>query len=196
MELSNGIDIFSTAIIIASILLSYTRGFMRECFTIIAWIISAISSIKLGPALVPIMTDLPFLEEFFLGNCPLTMLVSFVLTFVITLTICSLLVPLFSPKFSLEKEPSLWITLDRMGGLLFGFARSLIILIFLLICFQDVVPRLYLPTTMNEALEASLLNNLLGPSKIFVKQEIYSNASTWLKEPYELILRNECEITN
>ena len=192
MELVNGVDIFSTVVILGSVFLSYARGFLRECFTIAAWILSAIVSLRFGPSLVPILTQAPVLEEFFLGNCPLTMVVSFVLSFVISLTTFSLLITLFGPKSSLNNGLSILGTLDKMGGVLFGFGRSVIILIFLLICVQDIFPRSYFPNELGKAVDRSLSNKLLMPSKIFVKEEVSSNASSWLSETYELILKNEC----
>jgi len=193
MELSNAVDIISSTIILISILLSYSRGFLRECFTILAWVFSAILSVKIGPSLVPIMVNVSFLEEFFLGNCSLTMLIAFVLTFVISLTIFSLIIPLISPKFSSDKESSVLVTLDRMGGVLFGFVRSIIILIFLLICIQDILPSSYLTENIHKNIEESQSNKLLHQSKIFIRDGISKNASIWLSDTYELILQNKCE---
>ena len=192
MELVNWVDLLSLFIIVVSILLSYSRGFLRECFTILAWIFSAILSIKIGPEIVPFMVKTPFLEEFFLGNCPLTMLVSFVLTFVISLTIFSLFIPFISPKLSTDGERSFLSTFDKMAGIIFGFGRSIIILIFLMICVQDLLSSLYISSNIKQEIETSLSNKLLLPSKVLIKEEISNGASIWLNETYELILKNEC----
>ena len=193
MELFNEIDILSFIIVFISILLSYFRGFLRECYTVLAWALSAILSLNLGPSLIPIIQEIPFLDEFFLGNCPLTMLVSFVLSFVISLTIFSLLITFFNPKTSLYGEVSIFGNLNNMGGIIFGFSRSIIILIFLLICVQDLLPRSFFSTSIIEKVDNSLSSQLLMPSKIFIKEEISNNASDWLSKTYELILKNECQ---
>jgi len=193
MELFNEIDILSFIIVFISILLSYFRGFLRECYTVLAWAMSAILSLNLGPSLIPIIQEIPFLDEFFLGNCPLTMLVSFVLSFVISLTIFSLLITFFNPKTSLYGEVSIFGNLNNMGGIIFGFSRSIIILIFLLICVQDLLPRSFFSTSIIEKVDNSLSSQLLMPSKIFIKEEISNNASDWLSKTYELILKNECQ---
>ena len=99
MELFNEIDILGFIIVLLSILLSYFRGFLRECFTVLAWAMSAILSLNLGPGLIPIIQEIPLLDEFFLGNCPLTMLVSFVLSFVILIASSSSFLA-FEGKFS------------------------------------------------------------------------------------------------
>ncbi|MDG2354465.1 MAG: CvpA family protein [Paracoccaceae bacterium] len=193
MELFNEIDILSFIIVFISILLSYFRGFLRECYTVLAWALSAILSLNLGPSLIPIIQEIPFLDEFFLGNCPLTMLISFVLSFVISLTIFSLLITFFNPRTSLYGEVSIFGNLNNMSGIIFGFSRSIIILIFLLICVQDLLPRSFFSTSIIEKVNNSLSSQLLMPSKIFIKEKISNNASDWLSKTYELILKNECQ---
>ena len=192
MELVNEIDFFSSAIILLSILLSYFRGILRECFTIVAWAVSVALSLSFGPELIPIIVQISFLEEFFLGNCPLTMLVSFVLAFVLSLTFFSLLITFALPSLSRDRELSILGNLDRMAGVIFGFGRAIIILIFLLICVQDLLPRSYLPSSLLKTVDISLSNKFLMPSKTFIKEKVSNNASIWLNATYELILKNEC----
>ena len=193
MELFNEIDILGFIIVLLSILLSYFRGFLRECFTVLAWAMSAILSLNLGPSLIPIIQEIPLLDEFFLGNCPLTMLVSFVLSFVISLTVFSLMITFLNPRMSLSGEGSIFGNINNMGGVIFGFSRSIIILIFLLICVQDLLPRSFFPTGIIEKVDNSLSSQLLMPSKIFIKEKVSNNASDWLSKTYELILKNECQ---
>ena len=192
MELVNEIDFLSSIIILVSILLSYFRGVLRECFTVVAWVMSVVLSLSFGPDLIPVILQISFLEEFFLGNCPLTMLVSFVLAFVLSLTFFSLLITYALPSLSRHREPSILGNLDRMAGIIFGFGRAIIILIFLLICVQDLLPRSYLPSSFLKAVDMSLSNKFLMPSKTFMTEKVSSNASTWLNATYELILKNEC----
>ena len=192
MELVNEVDLLSSAIILLSILLSYLRGFLRECFTIVAWIVSLALSINFGPNLIPIMVEIPFLQEFFLGNCPLTMLVSFVLAFVLSLTFFSLLITFSVPRQSKDQEISVLGNLDRMAGIMFGFGRAIVILIFLLICIDDLLQRSYLPDSLLKKLDESASNKFLMPSKTLIKEEVFENASTWFSDTYQLILNNEC----
>ena len=192
MELVNEVDLLSSAIILLSILLSYLRGILRECFTIVAWIVSLALSINFGPNLIPIMVEIPFLQEFFLGNCPLTMLVSFVLAFVLSLTFFSLLITFTVPRQSKDREISVLGNLDRMAGIMFGFGRAIVILIFLLICVDDLLQRSYLPDSLLKKLDESASIKFLMPSKTLIKEEVFENASTWFSDTYQLILNNEC----
>ena len=61
----NIVDIISLAIIAISILLGFSRGLIRECYTILAWILSFFSTIQFGPIILPFTLSIPFLEEFF-----------------------------------------------------------------------------------------------------------------------------------
>ena len=192
MELVNEIDFLSLTIILLSILLSYFRGILRECFTVLAWVLSAVLSLNFGPDLIPVIVKISFLEEFFLGNCPLSMLVSFVLAFVLSLTFFSLLITFALPSLSRDREVSILGNLDRMAGVIFGFGRAIIILIFLLICVQDLLPRSYLPSSLLNTVDMSLSNKFLMPSKTFIAEKVSNEASTWLNATYELILKNEC----
>ena len=196
MALVNEIDFLSLTIILLSILLSYFRGFFRECFTVVAWVMSVVLSLSFGPDLIPFIVQIPFLEEFFLGNCPLKMLVSFVLAFVLSLTFFSLLTTFALPSLSRDRELSILGNIDRMAGVIFGFGRAIIILIFLLICVQDLLPRSYLPNTLLNTVDRSFSNKFLMPSKTFIKEKVSNNASTWLNATYELILKNECPDEN
>ena len=192
MELVNEIDFLSSIIILVSISLSYFRGALRECFTVVAWVMSVVLSLSFGPDLIPVILQISFLEEFFLGNCPLTMLVSFVLAFVLSLTFISLLITFALPSLSRDRELSILGNLDRMAGVIFGFGRAIIILIFMLICVQDLLPRSYLPSSLLKTVEMSLPNQFLMPSKMFITEKVSNNASNWLNATYELILKNEC----
>ena len=192
MELVNEIDFLSSIIILVSILLSYFRGVLRECFTVIAWVMSVVLSLSFGPDLIPVILQISFLEEFFLGNCPLTMLVSFVLAFVLSLTFISLLITFALPSLPRDRELSILGNIDRMAGVIFGFGRAIIILIFMLICVQDLLPRSYLPSSLLKTVEMSLSNQFLMPSKMFITEKVSNNASSWFNATYELILNNEC----
>ena len=94
---------------------------------------------------------------------------------------------------SLYGEASIFGSINNMGGIIFGFSRSIIILIFLLICVQDLLPRSFFPTGIIEKVDNSLSSQLLMPSKIFIKEKVSNNASDWLSKTYELILKNECQ---
>ena len=194
MEITTWIDLTSLAIGGLSVLLSFSRGFFRECLTILVWVLSALGSLTFGPSLVPLMLEVPTLADFFLDNCPLTMLVAFVASFVISLMILSLLAKLLLPLNAVTGNTgSLWKGIDQTAGIFFGFLRAIIILVFLLITIQDFLPDVYLPKGFDKALDKSVTNKLLAPSKTIISQELIGKSSIFLKGTYKFIMTNNCE---
>ena len=194
MEFNNNIvDIISLVIIAISIILGLSRGLIRECYTILAWILSFISTIQLGPFILPFTLSIPFLEEFFLGNCPLAMLVSYIVTFVLSLTFFSILIILVNISKTNENNPFLR-SADRFGGIFFGFMRSILVLLLLLIFTQDFLPEFSQKNKITESIDKSITTNFLKPSKDYLSILIYKNGEIWLKNTYDFILNNECNI--
>ena len=194
MEFNNNIvDIISLVIIAISIILGFSRGLIRECYTILAWILSFISTIQLGPFILPFTLSIPFLEEFLLGNCPLAMLVSYIVTFVLSLTFFSILIILVNISKTNENNPFLR-SADRFGGMFFGFMRSILVLLLLLIFTQDFLPEFSQKNKITESIDNSITINFLEPSKDYLSILIYKNGEIWLKNTYDFILNNECNI--
>ena len=120
---NNAVDIISLVIILVSVFLSFSRGLIRECYTIISWILSFFSAIQFGPIILPVILDTPFLDEFLLGNCPLAIIISYVITFVLSITFFSIILIVFNISKSNETQ-TIINNLDKFGGILFGFMRS------------------------------------------------------------------------
>ena len=193
MDLNNSIvDIISGILIIVSIFLSYSRGLVRECYTVIAWILSFFSSIKFGPIILPFILHIPFLEEFLLGNCPLAMLISYVITFILSLAFFSIVIILLNISKTNEST-TIFNSFDKFGGIIFGFIRSLIILVLLLIFTQDILPDYNFKNEINDSIKNSATHSFLDPSKRYISDLIYENGEIWLKSTYNFILSNECK---
>ena len=106
MEFDNNIvDIISLVIIAISIILGFSRGLIRECYTILAWILSFFLYNPIWTNHLTIYFEYPIFREFFLGNCPLAMLVSYIVTFVLSLTFFSILIILVNISKTNESNP-------------------------------------------------------------------------------------------
>ena len=193
MEFDNNVvDIISLIIIIISVLLSYSRGLIRECFTIISWILSFFSAIQFGPMILPLILGIPFIEEFLLGNCPLAIIISYIVTFVLSITFFSILIIVLNISKTTDNQSMLSI-FDKFGGILFGFIRSIIILLLILIFTQDLLPDFNFKSEINNSIKKSMIFNFLEPSKIYISEIIYENGEKWLKTTYNFVLNNKCE---
>ena len=189
---NNAVDIISLVIILVSVFLSFSRGLIRECYTIISWILSFFSAIQFGPIFLPVILDTPFLDEFLLGNCPLAIIISYVITFVLSITFFSIILIVFNISKSNETQ-TIINNLDKFGGILFGFMRSVIILLLILIFTQDLLPDFNFKSKINNSINNSLTSNFLEPSKIYLSNIIYENGEKWLNTTYNFVLNNTCE---
>ncbi len=189
---NNAVDIVSLVIILVSVFLSFSRGLIRECYTIISWILSFFSAIQFGPIFLPVILDTPFLDEFLLGNCPLAIIISYVITFVLSITFFSIILIVFNISKSNETQ-TIINNLDKFGGILFGFMRSVIILLLILIFTQDLLPDFNFKSKINNSINNSLTSNFLEPSKIYLSNIIYENGEKWLNTTYNFVLNNTCE---
>ena len=189
---NNTADIISIIVVLFSIFLSFSRGLIRECYTIIAWVLSFFSSLQFGPMVLPLILGVPFLEELLLGNCPLAMLLSYVITFVLSLTFFSVLIS-FLNITKINAHQSIMSIIDKFGGILFGFIRSIFILLLILICFQDIFPNFNFKTTINLSIQESYTFKFLEPSKNYLSKLFTDNGEKWLNTTYEVILQNDCK---
>ncbi len=193
MEFDNNVvDIISLIIIITSVLLSFSRGLIRECYTIISWILSFFSAIQFGPMILPLILGIPFLEEFLLGNCPLAIIISYIITFVLSITFFSILIIILNISGT-NNTQTIISNLDKFGGVLFGFIRSIIILLIILIFTQDLLPDFNFKSEINNSINSSISSNILEPSKNYLSEIIYENGEKWLKTTYSFVLNNTCE---
>ena len=119
------------------------------------------------------------------------MLVSYIVTFVLSLTFFSILIILVNISKTDESNPILR-SADRFGGIFFGFVRSILVLLLLLIFIQDFLPEFSQKNEITESIDKSLTTNFLNPSKDYLSVLIYENGEIWLKNTYDFVLNNEC----
>ena len=120
------------------------------------------------------------------------MLVSYIVTFVLSLTFFSILIILVNISKTNESNPILR-SADRFGGIFFGFVRSILVLLLLLIFIQDFLPEFSQKNEITESIDKSLTTNFLNPSKDYLSVLIYENGEIWLKNTYDFVLNNECK---
>ena len=120
------------------------------------------------------------------------MLVSYIVTFVLSLTFFSILIILINISKTNETNSILSIA-NRFGGIFFGFVRSILVLLLLLIFIQDFLPEFSQKNEITESIDKSLTTNFLNPSKDYLSVLIYENGEIWLKNTYDFVLNNECK---
>ena len=123
------LDIALIAVMLISGLLAMVRGFMREIFSIIAWILAA------GATLYAYSKLLPLAKQYF-NNDIVAAVAVIGGVFLVTLLIVSIVTVRIQTWCSTAAVGAL----DRTLGFLFGLARGLVIVVVAFMFFNSLVP--------------------------------------------------------
>ncbi|WP_424932509.1 CvpA family protein [Amaricoccus macauensis] len=122
-------------VVVLSAVLAYSRGFLREVLSIVAWVAAAVCGFVFAPAVEPLVREIPILRDIIGTTCELSMLAAFAAVFAVALVIVSLFTPLLS---GLVQNSTLG-PVDQGLGFLFGVARGLLIVIIALVVYDTVM---------------------------------------------------------
>ena len=84
------------AILFISAVLAYSRGFVREILSIAGWIGAGVVAFYFSPQVVPLVQEIPVLNDIIGDNCELGILAAFAGVFAIALVVIALFTPLIS----------------------------------------------------------------------------------------------------
>ena len=162
----NGIDILVFSVVLTSCIVATFRGFVKELFSIISWILS-------------LMIGFNFFENFkikLLEHISEDIIVDFLafgFPFLATLIFSSIISSWLSPKFDVNGV----LVFDKIIGFVFGALRGFLIIILLYLGFLYLIGKdKKLPDSLLEAYSFKYINfssELL--IKIFNKKDLTSN---------------------
>ena len=120
----NPADWFILVVLIASGIISFTRGFTKEFLSLFLWIAAFIAAISLEFLATPKINE-------FIGNEEISKIVSYIFVFVIFIFVGGIVIKFISKLIKWSGASGF----DRFLGVLFGLIRGLIVLfvIFLLL---------------------------------------------------------------
>jgi len=120
----NPADWFILVILIASGIISFTRGFTKEFLSLFLWIAAFIAAISLEFLATPKINE-------FIGNEEISKIISYIFVFVIFIFVGGIVIKFISKLIKWSGASGF----DRFLGVLFGLIRGLIVLfaIFLLL---------------------------------------------------------------
>lgn len=136
-------------IIILSGVLAYSRGFTREVFAILGWIVAAVAALYFAPAVEPLMHEIPGVGDFFASSC----VISTIAAFTIIVALCLLILSVFTPLVSTVVLDSPLRMIDKIFGFIFGVLRGLLLiavafLVFTNLSAQETTPQLETAATL------------------------------------------------
>ncbi|KUJ80625.1 colicin V production CvpA [Ruegeria marisrubri] len=117
------IDGVVALIIVVSALLAYSRGLVRETLAIAGWVAAAVLAFIFAPQAMPLIKEIPVINEFLEGNCELSVITAFAAVFAVALIVMSI----FTPLFSSVVQRSALGGLDQALGFFFGVARGILL---------------------------------------------------------------------
>ncbi|TVP69974.1 MAG: CvpA family protein [Rhodobacteraceae bacterium] len=176
MEGFNLVDAAVAVVILASAILAYSRGFIRESLAIAGWVAAAVLAFVFAPTVQPLIREVPYVGNFIGDSCELSMIAAFAVVFAVVLVIASLFTPLFS---SFVRNTAL-DGIDTGAGFLFGIARGFLLVAIALMVFERAVPPGTVPMVA-ESRSASIFGQFSGNLDEAVPQD----APNWLVGKYE-----------
>ncbi len=128
------VDGIVLAVIVVSAVLAYARGLVRECLSIVGWLVAALAGFSLAPMVAPLMREIPVLRDVISTSCELSILAGFVAVFVVALILVSIFTPLVAGLVS----NSAIGPVDQGLGFLFGIVRGVLLVVIALIVYNRV----------------------------------------------------------
>ncbi|MBV1864066.1 MAG: CvpA family protein [Rhodobacteraceae bacterium] len=164
-------------IVLISAILAYSRGLVREILSIAGWVAAAIVAYFLTPQVVPLVKEIPVVNDIIGGSCILSLIVAFALVFAVALVVVSIFTPLFSGMI----QRSALGPVDQGLGLLFGVARGLVLVLIALILYDNVFPAGDRP----EMVENSKSRAVLAESQARLAEMAPTEVPEWLRFRYD-----------
>ena len=168
MEIFNDIffnvtDVLIIIIILTSSITAAFRGFVKELFSIISWIISLIVSIKLFNKFKNVLEEHSS-QQLIIDT------VAFGFPFITTLLVCGLISSWLSPKFNMSEI----LFIDKLMGFVFGTFRGTLIVVLLYLGFIYLIgAERKLPDILLQSYSFEYVSNFADIlSKIFVNENI------------------------
>ena len=113
----NFIDWTIIVVLVASIVLSITRGFVKEFLSLFIWVIAFFAAVNFEFLATPKINE-------FIGNPDISKIISYVVVFIIALFLGGLVIKFLSGLVKWSGASGF----DKLLGVLFGFTRGFLIL--------------------------------------------------------------------
>jgi len=165
------------AILFISAVLAYSRGFVREILSIAGWIGAGVVAFYFSPQVVPLVQEIPGLNDIIGDNCELGILAAFAGVFAIALVV----IALFTPLISGAVQKSALGSLDGGLGFLFGLARGVLLVVVALVAYDFFIAG----GEGFPVVEDSKTRVILAEQQVRMQDYIPTDIPEWLIEPYE-----------
>lgn len=166
-------------IIVISAILAYSRGFVRETMSILGWIAAGVAAFLLAPVALPLVREIPVLNDFLGESCELGIIAAFAVVFAVALVIVSI----FTPLFSGAVRNSALGGIDQALGFLFGAARGVVLVAVVMLVYDRVATAQSMPM-----IDDSRTARIYARSQGNLAETIPEDAPGWIVARYEELI--------
>ena len=182
MEGSTLVDVIVLAVIVLSAVLAWARGLVREALSIAGWVVAAIAGFAFAPVAEPLVREIPILKDILGSSCELGVLAGFAAVFAIALILVSFITPLLSGFV----HNSAIGPIDQGLGLLFGFARGVLLVVIALVVYD----RVFGVESGVEMVDASRSKAIFGDLQTTISAMLPEDGPQWIAGQYERLTEN------
>lgn len=170
------VDAIVAVVIILSAILAYSRGFVRETLSIVGWIAAAVVAYIFAPQARPLVAQIPALDTFLGDSCELSTIAAFAAIFALALVVAAILTPLFSSAV----QRSALSGIDQALGLLFGFARGVLIVVVAFIVYDRAIVE-----ETFAVVDDSKTADVIAQFQDRLDEQVPEDAPGWIVQRYE-----------
>jgi membrane protein required for colicin V production len=168
-------------IVFVSALLAYSRGFTREIFAIIGWVIAAVAAFYGAPALEPLIRELPVVGKVLADSCIISMIAAFTIVIAAALLVLSVFTPIVAGMVLDSPLGSL----DRLLGFVFGVARGVLLVAVAFLIYTEFSGAESWPPLDNAA-----SRSIFEETSALIVQNLPENISDWISVQIDTLLVN------
>ena len=169
------VDAAIAVIVIMSGILAYSRGLVREALAIAGWVAAAIVGFLFAPQAEPLIQQIPFVGDFLLESCELSVIAAFA----VVATAALIIVSIFAPLFAAVIQRSALGGIDQGLGFLFGLARGLLLVAIAFFVYDMVV------TDSIPVVDESRSAMVFAQFTDSIQEQRPEDALGWITERYE-----------
>lgn len=175
------VDAGVAAITFISALLAYSRGFTREAFAIVGWVIAAVAAFYGAPALEPLIREIPVVGKILADSCIISMITAFTIVVAGALLVLSVFTPLIS---GLVLDSPLG-SMDRLLGFVFGIARGILLVAIAFLIYTE-----FSGVESWAPLDNAASRSIFEESSALIVQNLPADLSSWFGEKIDTLMVN------
>ena len=164
-----------------SALLAYSRGFTREMFAIVGWVIAAIAAFYGAPMLEPLIRELPVVGNILADSCIISMITAFTIVVAAALLVLSIFTPMIA---GLVLDSPLG-SMDRLFGFIFGIARGILLVAITFLIYTE-----FSGAESWAPLDNAASRSVFEETSTLIVQNLPANMSDWIGAQIDTLMVN------